>query len=145
MMYLVKGGALYAMVDTQQTQGHHQPYEIATIEHTERLLYMADTGADEAEHTEQFIKNLKDDYFLYLLEEYFNTDVFSVPVDEMEVTASGNADLIGHIEQLHIYAITLNTPDKKLVKALFDLTILMNSEAPSKEDVEQFQTFVGKL
>lgn len=145
MMYLVKDGALYAMVDTQQTQGYHQPYEIATIDHTERLLYLADTGAGEAEHTKRFVKNLKDDYFFYLLEEYFQNDAFSVPLEEMEVIASGNADLISHIEQLHLYAIALNEPDEKLVKALFNLTVLMNSEAPSMDDIERFKSFVGSV
>ena len=145
MTFIVNNGHLFAAVNIHATQGEQRTYEIASIDHTERLLYMADMNKTQSEFIEDMKNELKDDYFLYLLEEYISTDVFSVPADEMEFASSGNADLVGHIEQLHINATTINEPDKGLVRAMYELTVLMNSEAPTMEDFETFKTTLEEL
>lgn len=145
MKFNVFKGHLFTAVDINDKQGNQRKYSIASIDHTERLLYMVDMNKTQSELMEEMKKEFKDEFFLYLLEEYITTDVFSVPAEEMEDVSSGNAHLIGHIEQLHIIATTINKPDASLVSAMYELTALMNKETPTMEDFENFKNTVEAL
>lgn len=145
MIFLVNNGHLFTVVNIHATQGQQSMYEIASIDHIERLLYMADGNKTQSEHIQLFKELLQDEYFLFLLEEYLTRDIYSVSTDEMETIQSGNADLKGHIEQLHICATAINTHDKKLVKAMKDLIILVNSDETQEEDFKEFKKTVEAL
>ncbi|MFD2830345.1 hypothetical protein [Corticicoccus populi] len=59
--------------------------------------------------------------------------------------SSSKADLVGHIEQLYLYALPLNNPDEKLVDILRDITIIMNIEEVSISDFESLKTKLEEL
>ncbi|MFD2830344.1 hypothetical protein [Corticicoccus populi] len=59
MKFIVGAGQLFAAMEVYATQGVQKAYNIAGVEHLERLLYPMDRDYTQEQHTEFFISQLK--------------------------------------------------------------------------------------
>jgi len=130
MIYVVRDGKLHATVDTHQTQGDMQVYEVTETKHLETLLYFLDEDVPDSKRHDRFFEILLDDYTLYLLEEH------AAGAEEFKV------ELIGQINMIHTNAISIQEPHQAALESLKLLDIYMNSNDLNNKD---FKTLLDEL
>lgn len=125
MIYVVSSnGKLHATVDTHQTQGDMQVYEITETKHLETLLYFLDEDVADSVRHDRFFDALHDEYTFFLLNEY------------TEYGESIKEELLGQIGVIHTNAISIQEPHQAAVESLRLLDIFMNSDEVSTEDFD---------
>lgn len=131
MIYVTSSnGKLHATVDTHQTQGNMQVYEITETEHLETLLYFLDEDVADSVRHDRFFDALHDEYTFFLLNEY------------TEYGDSIKEELLGQISIIHTNAISIQEPHQAAIESLRALDIFMNSDEVSTVD---FETLIEEL
>lgn len=159
MVFLKYDQTLYAKVKTPDATNNRDIFEIASIEHIEKLLESIEhynTPYDDGITQEDMLAErlFEDDYFLYGLEEITNSknkDVFEVidinnfNVNKVIDSQSSTNDVIGAIENMYQLALGINNPKQELVDGLKLVTDFVQNETATPNDFDELEDKLEEL
>lgn len=162
MVYYSYDEKLFAHVKIDNISTVREHFEIASINHTEKLLKVIEDSykgyeLHDGRHLtlDQFLYEwiFEDDYLMIGLKDYTtskNKSVFDMVghdfnIDEIELIQSSTNDVVGSITVAHELATGLNNPSNEVVSGLKLITEYVQNENANEQDFKQLENELNKL
>lgn len=162
MVYYSYDEKLFAHIKVDNISTVREHFEIASINHTEKLLKVIEDSYKGYElhdgkllTLDQFLYKwiFEDEYLLYGLETYAtskNKSIFDMvghnfDIDEVEGIQSSTNDVIGSITVAHELATGLNNPSKEVISGLKLITEYVQNENANEQDFKQLENELNRL